>query len=83
MPIHGTMLANSVKEHDNLHQLFMDGVLSSCWCLCQRCWQSQLVYGICRFDPHRGAILAATPMRVTDEDRRRCGTYRPRVSNYV
>jgi len=83
MPVHGTLLANGVKNHDNLHQLFIDGFLSSCWCLCQLCWNSQRVYGTCRHDPNRTAILAETPMHVTNADRQRYGTYRPRVSNFV
>lgn len=75
MPIHGTLMANDKKEHDGLHHLFMAGVLSSCWCTCRRCWDSQKVYGICFNDINTSGNFVR-PMIVTDEDRRRYGTYR-------
>jgi hypothetical protein len=78
MPIHGTLMENTRKEHDNLHQLFIDGVLSACWCECKRCWNSQKVMGICFQDRTQTAHNVRTII-ITDEDRRRYGTYRARV----
>ena len=60
MPIHGTYTVNDKKEHDNLHHLFVEGILRSCWCNCRRCWNSQKVMGICWFDPNNSQRLSET-----------------------
>jgi hypothetical protein len=60
MPIHGTYTVNDKKEHDNLHLLFEQGVLHSCWCNCRRCWNSQRVMGTCYQDPNNSQYLSQT-----------------------
>ena len=71
MPKNSTIGPNDKKEHDNLHTLFVQDVLCSCWCTCRRCWDPQKVFSICINDPNRTSIQAESPMIVTDEDRRR------------
>lgn len=80
MPIHGTMTPNEKKEHDDLHKLFVDGVLSRCYCTCKQCWHSQKVQPICYDDKVSMRLFTGFPVIVTDEDRERYGTYRRRVA---
>lgn len=62
MPKHGTYTVNNTKDHDNLHELFLQGILGSCWCACRKCWNSQKVMGTCYQDFRNSQRLSEIPI---------------------